>query len=78
MVGFAEPEAEQLGLAETAEVQETPGPVTVQEAPSPETLVALHDTATAVPSFTRAGVAVMFKVAVPAVHQVAFTDTFGQ
>ena len=78
IVGLAEPDVLHAGTAETAELQETSGPVTVQTAFWPFTPVALHATATAVPMRTRFGVAEIVRSAAPVVHQLAATDTFGQ
>lgn len=62
------PDTEQDGDAETPEVQETPGPETVQEVPSPGTFEALQESVVFCPARTRSGLAVIDRLAVPAMQ----------
>lgn len=68
MVGLADPETEHAGAADTAELQETPGPDTVQVALAPFTFDAFQERLTDWPARTRFGVAVMERFADPAVQ----------
>jgi len=65
---FADPEALHEGDASTAELHETPGPDTEQEAFWPFTPVALHEIVVLWPGRTRLGVAVIERFVVALVQ----------
>ena len=73
-----EPPAEHCGAADTGELQDIPGPETVQVALSPFTPVAFQVMVDDCPARTRSGVAVIERFVLAPLHAFDVTVTFGQ